>query len=214
VRLASVFVSAVPGQFHYIYHIDQSDGGDRILHVDSDNDVCFDEEFYHNLCKTYGAALRSKVFFFVDNRNVIGKDVPFQLIHQRRFGEPLFTRSVILAHDVDDFSRIWQAMGRSRTMNDTRFTIYKSGIDAAMTSAGMQDIKSLPLTRQLYVRNWCVRARRAKLSARWLALLLTIGCCSLLPCTQRHQDGGQLVVHLPDAHLALQPLAGELLLLR
>ena len=37
--------------------------------------------------------------------------------------------SVVLAHDVDDFSRIWQAMGRSRTMNTTRFTrmLYTGG---------------------------------------------------------------------------------------
>ena len=34
--------------------------------------------------------------------------------------------SIILAHDVDDFSSIWQAMGRSRTMNDTKFIIYKN----------------------------------------------------------------------------------------
>ena len=44
--------------------------------------------------------------------------------YQRRFGQPLFFRSVVLAHDVDDFSRIWQAMCRSRTMNDTRFSAY------------------------------------------------------------------------------------------
>ena len=34
-------------RFHYIYHVDQTDGGDRVLHLDSDNDVQFDEEFYN-----------------------------------------------------------------------------------------------------------------------------------------------------------------------
>ena len=99
---------------------------DRVLSVNSDNAVQFDEEFYKFLCKKYGAQLRDKVFFFVDNRNVIGKDIPFQLVYQRRFAQPLFTKSVVLAHDVDDFSKIWQAMGRSRTMNETLFSIYKS----------------------------------------------------------------------------------------
>ena len=51
----------------------QSDGSDRILYMNSDNDVQFDEEFYKYLCNTYGAQLREKVFFFVDNRNVIGE---------------------------------------------------------------------------------------------------------------------------------------------
>ena len=78
-----------------------------------DADVPYDEEFYNHLCATHGAKLRERVFFFVDNRNVIGKDVPFQLVHQKRFGEPLFQTSVVLAHDVDDFSKIWQAMGEA-----------------------------------------------------------------------------------------------------
>ena len=43
-------------------HLWQGDGGDRILHIDSDNDVQFDEEFYNYLCKTYGARLREKLF--------------------------------------------------------------------------------------------------------------------------------------------------------
>ena len=141
-----------PDRFHYIYHIDQTDGSDRVLYLNSDNDVQFDEEFYKFLCKSYGAQLREKIFFFVDNRNVIGKDVPFQLIFQRQFSQPLFFKSVVLAHDVDDFSKIWQAMGRSRTMNDTQFTIYKSELEEEPVK-GMQDIKMLPLTRQLYVRN-------------------------------------------------------------
>ena len=80
------------------------------------------------LCNTYGQSLTEKVFFFVDNRNVIGKDIPFQLIHEKVFGAPMFYKSVVLAHDVDDFSKIWQAMGRSRTMNKTIFAIYKSGV--------------------------------------------------------------------------------------
>ena len=96
----------------------------------------YDEEFYNHLCATYGAKLREKVLFFVDNRNVIGKDVPFQLVHQKRFGEPLFYRSVVLAHDVDDFSRIWQAMGRSRTMNDTQFTHLQVGPAVGFGPAG------------------------------------------------------------------------------
>ena len=152
-----VLESFGPDRFAYVYHIDQTDGGDRILNIDSDNDVQFDEEFYNFLCKTYGSSLRERVFFFVDNRNVIGKDVPFQLIHQRRFNEPLFYKSVILAHDVDDFSKIWQAMGRSRTMNETLFTIYKSDLPKPVglftDESGLHDIKKLSLTRQLYVRN-------------------------------------------------------------
>jgi hypothetical protein len=62
-----------PNGFLYIYHIDQTDSTDRVLCVNSDNDVQYDEEFYKYLCKTYGKSLREKIFFFVDNRNVIGK---------------------------------------------------------------------------------------------------------------------------------------------
>jgi hypothetical protein len=143
-----------PDRFHYIYHINQTDASDRVLCLNSDNDVQFDEEFYKFLCKTYGASLRERVFFFVDNRNVIGKDIPFQLVYQRHFGQPMFTKSVVLAHDVDDFSKIWQAMGRSRTMNDTLFTIYKNGISSEdLIGGGACDIKKHSLTRQLYVRN-------------------------------------------------------------
>lgn len=40
----------------------------------------------------------------------------------------MFNNCVVLAHDVNDFSKIWQAMGRSRTMNQTIFCIYKKGI--------------------------------------------------------------------------------------
>ena len=96
--------------------------------IDSDSDVQFDEEFYKFLCKAYGAKLREKIFFFIDNRNVIGKDIPFQLIYQRAsMAQPLFYQSVDpRARCRRLLSKIWQAMGRSRTMNDTRFTIYKS----------------------------------------------------------------------------------------
>lgn len=58
--------------FHYIYHIDQTDGSDRMLCIRTNNDVAFDEEFYKHLCRTYGASLSAKIFFFVDNRNYIG----------------------------------------------------------------------------------------------------------------------------------------------
>ena len=60
-------------RFHYVYHIEQADNSDRVLHMNSDNDVLYDEEFYRYLCSQYGAPLRERVFFFVDNRNVIGK---------------------------------------------------------------------------------------------------------------------------------------------
>ena len=159
-----------PDAFHYVYHIDQADGGDRVLAMGSDNDVQFDEEFFKHLCKAYGAGLRDKVFFFVDNRNVIGKDVPFQLVYRRRFGQPLFTKSVVLAHDVDDFSKIWQAMGRSRTMNDTCFAIYKSGIAEGDAGGGVRDIKAQELTRELYVRNCDLKAA-GNLSSNYQALI-------------------------------------------
>jgi hypothetical protein len=60
-------------RFRYVYHIDQADNSDRVLYMDSDNDVLYDEEFYRYLCNQYGANMRDRVFFFVDNRNVIGK---------------------------------------------------------------------------------------------------------------------------------------------
>lgn len=62
---------------------------------------------------------------------------------------------MVLAHDVDDFSKIWQAMGRSRTMNHTVFSIYKSSIPSGMIneSEGMQDVKTQKLTKHLYVHN-------------------------------------------------------------
>jgi len=156
--------------FHYVYHIGQADSGDRVLSMTSDNDVQFDEEFFKHLCKTYGKSLRERIFFFVDNRNVIGKDIPFQLIYQRRFGQPLFTKSVVLAHDVDDFSKIWQAMGRSRTMNDTQFAIYKSGVAPEAERGSMRDIKSHALTRQLYVQN-CDRKHAGNLSSIYQTIL-------------------------------------------
>ena len=158
-------------RFRYIYHIDQTDGSDRVLYLDSDTDVQFDEEFYKYLCNTYGERLRDKIFFFVDNRNVIGKDIPFQLIHQKRFRQPMFYKSVVLAHDVDDFSKIWQAMGRSRTMNQTVFAIYKSGVMGAIeANQPIRDIKSLPLTRRFYVAN-CDRKMAGNLSSIYQTLI-------------------------------------------
>ena len=60
-------------KFDYVYHIDQADNSDRVLCLKSGNDIQYDEEFYKYLCKSYGKKLREKIFFFVDNRNVIGK---------------------------------------------------------------------------------------------------------------------------------------------
>jgi hypothetical protein len=164
-----------PDRFHYVYHIGQTNSSDRVLSVNSDNDVQFDEEFYKFLVNTYGVSLREKVFFFVDNRNVIGKDIPFQLVFQKRFGLPMFGKSAVLAHDVDDFSKIWQAMGRSRTMNDTQFSIYTSAVspnDArdASSGGGMQDIKAHALTRLLYIKN-CDRKIAGNLSSIYQTLI-------------------------------------------
>lgn len=106
--------------------------------------------YYHS-----GTKLREKVFFFIDNRNYIGKDVPYQLVYQKHYKLPLFVKSVVIAHDVEDFSKIWQAMGRSRTMNETTFSIYKSNIPDGLVDAncGLGDIKKQPLTKLLYTRN-------------------------------------------------------------
>ena len=144
-----------PDCFHYIYHIDQTDGSDRMLCIRTNNDVAFDEEFYKHLCRTYTKSLSSKIFFFIDNRNYIGKDVPYQLGYHRQFKCPLFTKSVVIAHDVSDFSKIWQAMGRSRTMNATSFSIYKRDIpaDLDVSTKSPCEIKNHPLTRHLYTRN-------------------------------------------------------------
>jgi hypothetical protein len=68
-------------QFKYIYHIDQSNGSDRILYVLAENDVQYDEEFFTRHSDLYKEEFASKVFFFIDNRNVIGKDIPFQFIY-------------------------------------------------------------------------------------------------------------------------------------
>ena len=124
------------------------------------------------MCKLYadGKALRDKIFFFVDNRNVVGKDIPFQLIFQKHFGEPLIQRSLVIAHDVDDFSKIWQAMGRSRTMNETIFTIYKSGVTDASSRGGPENIKLHPLTRELYVKN-CDSKMAGNISSIYLTLI-------------------------------------------
>eukprot|EP00930_Biecheleria_cincta_P037281 TRINITY_DN25573_c0_g1_i1.p1 TRINITY_DN25573_c0_g1~~TRINITY_DN25573_c0_g1_i1.p1 ORF type:complete len:2388 (+),score=410.29 TRINITY_DN25573_c0_g1_i1:162-7325(+) len=166
-----------PNRFRYVYHINQVDGSDRVLHMNSDNDVQFDEEFYKHLCTKYGNRVSEKVFFFIDNRNVIGKDIPFQLAFQERFNQPLFYKSVVVAHDVEDFSHIWQAMGRSRTMNDTKFAVYKSGMNGkgrvmqdGSEREGSQDIKKLALTRELYMRN-CDRKMAGNLSSIYQTLI-------------------------------------------
>lgn len=94
-------------------------------------------------------------------------DIPFQLVYHRHYGQPLFTKSVVLAHDVDDFSKIWQAMGRSRTMNDTVFSIYKSSFEQ---KDGMIDIKNQELTRHLYVHN-CDCKMAGNISSIYLTLI-------------------------------------------
>jgi hypothetical protein len=129
------------------------------------------------LSQQYDADLRDKIFFFIDNRNVIGKDVPFQLVYQRRYGQPLFKKCLVLAHDVDSFSAIWQAMGRSRTMNQTAFGIYKSGTTYEMDErhACAIDIKKHELTRQLYISN-CDRIMAGNISSIYLTL---IAICNL-----------------------------------
>ena len=161
-----------PDRFHYVYHIDQTDGSDRVLSINSENDVRYDEEFYKRLCNTYGDGLRDRIFFFIDNRNVIGKDIPFQLEFQKHFSKPLFSKSVVIAHDVDDFSRIWQAMGRSRTMNDTIFAVYKSGIKEGTVNEGVgaDDIKGQLLTRLLYEKN-CDSRMSGNISSNDLLLI-------------------------------------------
>lgn len=161
-----------PDRFKYIYHIDPADNRDRVLCIQSENDSQYDEEFYNHMCNTYDAGLRDKIFFFVDNRNVIGKDIPFQLVYQRHYGQPLFTKSVVIAHDVNDFSKIWQAMGRSRTMNQTTFSIYKSGIPKLMDNkpSGLHDIKKQDLTRYLYVQN-CDCKIAGNISSIYLTLI-------------------------------------------
>ena len=161
-----------PDRFHYIYHIDQTDSSDRVLSMTSDNDVRYDEEFYKRLCNTYGEGLRDRIFFFVDNRNVIGKDIPFQLVFWKHFGKPLFSKTVVIAHDVADFSRIWQAMGRSRTMNETVFAVYKCAIpDGSVNEgAGAVDIKGQRLTKLLYERN-CDSKMSGNISSNFLLLI-------------------------------------------
>ena len=94
------------------------------------------------------------IFTCLVNLPFSGKDVPYQLGHQRQFKQPLFTKSVVIAHDVSDFSKIWQAMGRSRTMNATSFSIYKKDIPMDMaTNESPCEIKNHPLTQYLYTRN-------------------------------------------------------------
>jgi hypothetical protein len=68
------------------------------------------------------------VFFFIDNQNYIGKDVPYKPVYPKHCNVPLFVKSDVIAHDGEDFSKIWQAMGCSQTMNETTFSIYKNKI--------------------------------------------------------------------------------------
>ena len=55
-----------PGQFKYIYHISPLDSSDRVLGVESDQDVQFDEEFFKFLCATYGDTLRERACLCYD----------------------------------------------------------------------------------------------------------------------------------------------------
>lgn len=98
-------------------------------------------------------------------------DIPFQLVFQKHYGLPLFVKSLVLAHDVDDFSKIWQAMGRSRTMNDTIFSIYKSGITEEVRDAGtLSEIKAHGISRKLYTLN-CDRKIAGNISSAYLTVI-------------------------------------------
>lgn len=79
---------------------------------------------------------------------------------------------MVLAHDVNDFSKIWQAMGRSRTMNETVFSIYKSGVNADLIEEGVSayDIKKQELTRRLYIHN-CDCKMAGNISSIYLTLV-------------------------------------------
>ena len=55
----------------------------------------------------YGETVPDHKFFFVDNRNVISKDISFQLVYQSQYDKALFMKGIIIAHDVDYFSNIW-----------------------------------------------------------------------------------------------------------
>lgn len=98
--------------------------------------------------------------------------MPYQLVFQKHFNVPLFMKSVVIAHDVEDFSKIWQAMGRSRTMNETTFSIYKNNIPDGMVEAdaGLGDIKKQPLTKLLYTRN-CDHKMAGNLSSIFQTLI-------------------------------------------
>ena len=54
--------------YRYVYHVDPTDGADRILCCSTSTDVPFDEEFYKYLVTEYQERLPEVVFFFVDNR--------------------------------------------------------------------------------------------------------------------------------------------------
>jgi hypothetical protein len=69
---------------------------------------------------------------------------------------------------------VWQAMGRSRTLNYTEFCIYRSGIsgmEGADSPTG--DIKTNPLTRQMYVTN-CDRRVAGNISSIYLTLIAAV----------------------------------------
>ena len=59
-------------------------------------------------------------------------------------------------------------MGRSRTMNDTCFAIYKSNISVEVQ--GMHDIKTFALSRSLYTKN-CDMKVAGNLSSIYQTLL-------------------------------------------
>lgn len=94
-------------KYNYIYYIDQVTCQDRVLYVENENDIPYDDEFYKYLTSKYHDNVSDKIFYYIDNRNVIGKDIPYQLIFHKQFNKPLIYQSVVIAHDIDDFSKIW-----------------------------------------------------------------------------------------------------------
>ena len=47
----------------------------------------------------YGETVPDHKFFFVDNRNVISKDISFQLVYQSQYDKALFMKGIIIALD-------------------------------------------------------------------------------------------------------------------
>ena len=64
-------------KFKYIYYIDQTTLSDRIIYVNNENDVQYDEDFIRRHTNHHQAEFSSHIFFFIDNRNFKGKDIPF-----------------------------------------------------------------------------------------------------------------------------------------